>query len=449
MTRRPLAALLLALTTLAGCGWSNSMYLARRYTRDAIRSEREGRPFDAQSYWGQALTKADSAWSRSGKTRYEALAYRGVAKARIGDCVGAIPDLETVVRRSPATGWGQDAYLDLGRCRERIGAAGAEESLLPLLASEDPVVRRASANLLAGLYLRTAQWEPLRTLAPDLDDPAIRFGRGAAMLALRDPAGRALVAPFVEARDTSMTWAPLIEALARQRHPWTDSLIEALRATLPPADARPTPWLLAAYRGALAADDTLAAGRRFEALRQFPTTEAWDEAMRLNAGYRFAAARSLDDIARVLDGLPPTGPEDGGHGSAVLALRRVAVTMLGERDSLTGVPEGDLRLLLQAEDATLVLHAPGVARTMYARLEREWPASPYLVKALLARMVIDPDSVEALRQRLALHPENPYLAALQGRDDNRYLALEDSLGNFQRIRVGKVAMAPVHGTERE
>ena len=90
MRRAGAAALLLL---LAGCSWSNSMYMARRYSRDALRTEREGRPFEAQTLWGQVIGKADSAWARSKQRNHEALALLGIARARTNDCTGAIPSL--------------------------------------------------------------------------------------------------------------------------------------------------------------------------------------------------------------------------------------------------------------------------------------------------------------------------------------------------------------------
>jgi hypothetical protein len=61
------------------------------------------------------------------------------------------------------------------------------------------------------------------------------------------------------------------------------------------------------------------------------------------------------------------------------------------------------------------------------RLERDWPDSPYVPKVLLTRMVLEPDSLEALRRRLVTHTGSPYLAFVEGRDDPRFAELEWNL----------------------
>ena len=54
-----------------------------------------------------------------------------------------------------------------------------------------------------------------------------------------------------------------------------------------------------------------------------------------------------------------------------------------------------------------------------------------MVKALLARVILVPDSADALRARIATFPGSPYLAYLQGRDDGTFARLEDSLAEAQ------------------
>ncbi|MEE8268024.1 MAG: hypothetical protein V3R97_03855, partial [Gemmatimonadales bacterium] len=59
---RWLVAGLLVLAT--GCVYYNGMYNANRLANKAEKAERDGRSFDAQSYWAQAEVKADSVISR-------------------------------------------------------------------------------------------------------------------------------------------------------------------------------------------------------------------------------------------------------------------------------------------------------------------------------------------------------------------------------------------------
>jgi hypothetical protein len=100
-------------------------------------------------------------------------------------------------------------------------------------------------------------------------------------------------------------------------------------------------------------------------------------------------------------------------------------------DSLdAGAPEGDMVMFFHATVARDTLQAPALAAWLYGRLERDWPVSPYLPKALLARMPLQPDSLEALRVRLSTHSDSPYLAYLAGREDDRFAELEYTLDFF-------------------
>lgn len=439
--RRGLLSLLLL---LGGCSWSNSLYLARRLSHEAERTERSGRPFEAQNLWGQARTKADSAWSRSGLRNYEALGYRGLAQARLNDCNNAIPDLEASARYAGGRNWAGPVHLALGECRQQLNQPGVEEELVPLLDSSDRDIRRSAALTLARYYLAQDAWDSLRHLSPDLNDPILRFGRAVAGIALDIPVARSELEPFVAARDTTQAWEEAIEALARTRQRWADTLIAELAEGLPANDFRPLFWYSAAYRGAMEVEDTAAATGRLQRLEHYVNTPELAQAHRINAQYRISKVATLPSLAAVLDSLPVTGGEDGGANSVVRSLRRTARVLLGESDSLTGVPGGDMRLILQADDAQRTLHAPALAKTLYARVEHDWPESPYLIKAMLARMLLEPDSAEAIRSRLDRYP-GPYLSVLQLKEDPRYRQLEDSLATFQRNRLFKFALIDPDG----
>jgi hypothetical protein len=58
---------------------------------------------------------------------------------------------------------------------------------------------------------------------------------------------------------------------------------------------------------------------------------------------------------------------------------------------------------------------------------------------MLARIWLQPDSAQALRERVATHSDSPYLAYLRGLDDSTYRRLEDSLGRFVRAFAAKAA----------
>jgi hypothetical protein len=92
-----------------------------------------------------------------------------------------------------------------------------------------------------------------------------------------------------------------------------------------------------------------------------------------------------------------------------------------------GAPDGDMMLFFHATVARDTIKSPALAAWLLGRLERDWPASPYVPKALLARMALQPDSLEALRRRLESHTGSPYLAFVHGREDSRFADLEWAL----------------------
>ncbi len=436
-----MARLLVALLgmLLAGCSWSNSLYLARRYTNAALESEREGRPFEAQNFWGQALTKADSAWARSKEQRVEALSYRGIAKARLGDCAAALPMLITVGDQIEPTRWGILAQLELGRCRHQLQRPGAEQDLVPLLSATDQEVRREAARLLAEVHVADGNWAVLLEQLPDDPVADIRFARGIAMIALDQPErGRSVLDSLLVEQDTTVAWGRLVEVLAEVGSPWTDSLLDQLAVIPGASNARQAEWVLGAVRGAFTADDSVRAQGRIALLAMLAQPDREAEGLRLLAEYRLARVGTLEELAATFETLSPIGGEDGGPISRLLALRRTTELILADRDSLVGVPLGDLRLLAQADDADQVLGAPRLQRHLLARVERDWSSSPYVVKSLLARLILEPDSADALRQRVFTYEGNPYVEVLRLINDPRYTQLEDSLDNFIRQRFGRL-----------
>ncbi len=442
MGRALLALLALGLT---GCSWSNSLYLARRFTNAALESERDGRPFEALGFWGQAQTKADSAWARSREQGVEALSYRGIARARLGDCATALPMLTTVGDQLSPARWSMLAQLELGRCRYQMQRTGADDALIPLLGATDREVRQEAARLLAEMHVTQGNWALLLAQLPESSVPDIRFARGVAYLALGESArGRPALDSLLMAQDTTVAWGRLVEVLAEQRSTWTDSLLDQLAVIPGASNARQAEWVLGAVRGALAADDSISAQSRLVLLTMLTQSDREAEANRMLAEHRLARVGTLDELATTFETLNPMGGEDGGPISRLLALRRTVELILADRDSLAGVPLGDLRLFAQSDDAAQVLRAPLLQRHLLARIEQDWPSSPYVVKSLLARILLEPDSAEVLRARVFTHEGNPYLQVIQLINDPRYTQLEDSLDAFIRQRYGRIRYGGEH-----
>jgi hypothetical protein len=146
--------------------------------------------------------------------------------------------------------------------------------------------------------------------------------------------------------------------------------------------------------------------------------------------------------------------EEFGRADPAMLFTVQGLTSWGERmradlDTIpTGAPEGDLMLLYHATVARDTLKAPRLASWLLQRLERDWPESPYVPKALLTRMVLEPDSLEALRRRLVMHTDSPYLAFVNGRDDPRFAELEWNLDFYLGERFANPPLRTEHCCSR-
>ena len=86
---------LAALVLVGGCVYYNGMYNTNRLAKSARKAERDGRPFEAQGYWGQVITRADSLVLRHPRSKYadQATVLRGLALARLNQCQDAVGPL--------------------------------------------------------------------------------------------------------------------------------------------------------------------------------------------------------------------------------------------------------------------------------------------------------------------------------------------------------------------
>ncbi len=125
--------------------------------------------------------------------------------------------------------------------------------------------------------------------------------------------------------------------------------------------------------------------------------------------------------------------DDGFAGRHVLDLLSVARELLSRNDAVVpGAAGGDLAMFGLAALAYDSLGSPRLGAWFLARVEREWPRSPYVAKSLMAREPLEPDSVDNLLVRLHRLGDNPYVAAANGDlvGRVRVTQLEDSLGGF-------------------
>ena len=430
----------LALLLVGACTWSNSLYQARAASAEALKAEREDRPGEAENAWGRAAVKAESAYARvpSGGKGAEALWLRGRALARGRDCVRASAALERSASLVRDTPWREPLLFELARCREALADRGAVALYEELAASRDTALRRTAQQRGGEALVREGRWSEALRLLGGLDGPRARANRAVALASLgRTDEALLEVWPLLSLSDTTVEYELLVETVAGQSSARTEELLTALAASPSATPERESRWLLAAARGALLTDPD-AADRRLNRLIALPNSAA------VRAGGLLAADRvvgradspvglrvRLDSLARFADeGLPRMRAEE---------LRRIARSLLDEeRDTPAGAPRGDLVLFALAEVARDSLAAPRLSGWLLARIERDWPQSPYLAKTLLARLPLAPDSADVLRARLSALPPNPYLAYLRGEQNAAFVQLEDSLRAFglERARAG-------------
>jgi hypothetical protein len=429
------------LLLLTGCSWSNSLYHARRLSQSALKAEREERTLDRDSYWGQVAVKADSAYSRSpdGSSGTEALWLRGRALARLSDCERARPLLERASILAGEVDWGDDLRLELARCRAQ-GAAPEEalELLLPLARESEEEQVRDAARLLAARTLGVlGRWEEALPLLEHDQAVAVTWQRALALAHLgRLDEALLVVDPWIAGGDTVTTWVELVRATATRQS--AQPLIDRL-TTLPIAtDTVRSGWLLAAAEaGALR--DPEGSRRLLEQVVAMPRSPAVSRARTLLADQAISAAHDSLTLVRALADLEAVGGDDPAARSFAGRLGNWGRAILRTADSLPpGSADGDLAMLFSAMVARDTLHAPRLASWLLHRLEQRWPESPYLAKALLMRMPLEPDSVDALAARLRQATGSPYLALMQGRDDPRYAELEWALDFYLGERFAAV-----------
>lgn len=433
---------LAVLLLLGACSWSNSLYQARRLSSAAVKAEREERGFDAGSLWGQVAVKADTAYARNpdGDHGAEALWLRGRALAHLGDCGGAQPVLERAMVVAGEAEWSADLRVELARCRSLAGDdQGALDLLAPILAVEDDRLQRDARQLAGRALVRAGRWDEALALLADDDTRDGRWERTIALAELgRADAALALVEPRILAADSSADWDRLVRITATRSPEAVDALLDRLGAMRNADDADRGRWLLAAAEASIGRDEATAT-RRLEALLTLSDVQAASQGRMLLVDRRFAAIADSASLAATLGRL---GDAVRGDAAATFHAERLARWARGIGGDLAahrpGEPEGDLAMFFQATVARDTLHAPRLAAWLLRRLERDWPASPYVPKALLARVPLEPDSAGVIRSRLAQHGDSPYLAFIEGRESARFAALEDSLGFYIDGRIAEI-----------
>lgn len=430
MRRGVACTLLLA----AGCTWSNSLYQARVMSEHAVVAEREQRSGEAQQLWGQVIVKADSAYARSpgGARGAEALWLAGHAAVKSHDCGRAIPRLQSAMSAGPAATWRQQLLFELAQCEETVGGPTALSLYQTLMAStRDPaVLHRARLRAGHALVLR-GEWQPALDMLAGEDTVTARLDRATALAELgRGSQALAELQAPLAASDTSVKWLGYIDALSRHDSRAADSLLDQVLAMPRVPTASRAAWLLISAQDALDFDPA-AADRRLRRLATFPAGVSVSEGRALQLDLRLRRSMSVAALRAEIDSINHGSQRDDGAAVRTIAGKlRLAGQLVDQNDRIpAAAPDGDLTLFALAESARDSLHAPGLAASLFARLEHDWPSSPYAAKALMARGPLQPDSAATLLARLRLLRNNPYVTAADGdaAGQVRVVRLEDSL----------------------
>ena len=430
MRRLLLAALALA---AGGCSYYNGMYNANRLAGQAAKAEREGRPFDARSYWGQAVVKAESVVARHPTSKWvdDALLLQGRGYVHLGQCQNATAPLEAARLRLPEPARREEAIYLLARCRMETGdTIGAGRAFADVLGSADAERRREARYGLAVARIHAGEYGEAVALLDSIEDWRATGQRAVALAALGRTAEAVTSADSLVARgDTLAPWAAVLRHLAAHDALAADSLLDRLRAMPKVTPGAQVPWIAAVVEP-LAAVDPARAEARTGALDSLGASDMVARArfVRLRA----LAARTADpaQLRALGDSLAELGAEAGVLEARPVAgaARQVAAAL----DSVAaGAPEGDLAVFFAGEAARDRLAAPAMAHALFVRVLEGWPASPYAGKALLAARGLDPTWAQA-NQALVdeRYRDSPYVAALHGGDPAVVRPLEDSLATW-------------------
>jgi hypothetical protein len=440
MRQRVIVAVLL----LAGCTWSNSLYQARSLSGDAARAARGGRPSEAEGLWNQAAVKAESALARTprGKRGAEARWLLGRALGRVHDCDRGRAYLENSLADAPGAPWTEPLQLELARCVELIDTVGAAALFSTLSQSRDAATRLEAREGAGRDLVAIGRPEAALAMLSGAESFAARMDRAVALAMLdRSDASFAEVTLLLELSDAPVGWDRLIEVLAGSSTDAVDRLLVLLAAKPGLVGQDVNSWRLAALRGTRL-DDTLAFRRRLLQLLAGKPGTAVARGRLLAAERAVGRLASPAELPRLRDSLSQLSLPAGDflvarEWSHLLFLLGRMVDDSG--GTVAGAVRGDLLTFALAELARDSLHAPRLGATLFAQVERGWPASPYVPKALFARIWLQPDSADAIRGRVAAHQGSPYLAYLRGMDDSMYRHLEDSLASFVRALAAKSA----------
>lgn len=433
---------------LGGCAYYNGMYNTKQLAGRAERAEREGRTLEASGYWSQVVARAESVLVRHPRAGFadEARLLLGTGLVRTGNCSRAVRPLETVMWSSRDPALADRAARLAGDCHSGLGDPAAALAAYNRLSQSEASTTRDFGRYAAGRALgQLGRFEEAVAELAASSHPRADGERAAALAgAGRVPEAVTLADSLLARGDTLVPW---------------DSLLARVRRSDPEAASR------LVTRGA--ADTTWSAWGR--GLLLIGDGEFWYPRDSARGGRRFLEAKALGESAPVgrqaelraaitrLRLATEPGPfrveaqqvsdyaEVGGALAAeAQRLGTTALRIAAAVDSIIpGAPNGDLRLFLVAETARDSLDARPFAVRQFRRIPEGWPESPYVAKALVALMALEPEAADSLRAELETrYSASPYVLTLLGTETPAFAALEDSLRRFAvRGRAGAVPPA--------
>lgn len=431
MRRLWLSILVLA----GGCAYYNGMYNARRLAGSAEKAEREGRTLDASSYWGQVAVKAESVIVKHPDSKWVdlALLLRGRALARMGQCGQAIQPLQQSIVRLSDPEQHEQALLTLAECRQELGDSSVAAAMYAGLIDSRISQHRREARLeYARALIGQDQYGNALTT---LDSVPGREARALRIIALggvgRVPEAIALGDSALADKDTLVSWPAFLDAVGSRDPMEASRLVDTLNARLQPGRMVLAQWLLADGRRLMAVD-TAAAVKRYEASADNggERAAAWSARLAV-ALFHLRSARTVGDLAGVKPELETIAKGDGMAADSAGQILKL-VTRLQAIDSVVaGSPEGDLRLFYAGETARDSLGIRGLAAELFRQVPLGWPDSPYVPKALLVLIHLDPTFADSARQMLtSSYADSPYLAMIRGDSAPGYRVLEDSMRTY-------------------
>ncbi|MCI0436997.1 MAG: hypothetical protein L0271_25655 [Gemmatimonadetes bacterium] len=432
---------LLAISTLAGCGYFNALYNAQRSFGDARRAEERGEQPAANAAYIEAIERAASSYRSHPEGRWADDALLLIARARfaLGEDTAARAAALRVLEESEDVRVRASAHAHAGAASLRLGDPyRAQVHLDSAIATGE-----RDARDMALLWRARARWTGRDPAWDDLE--ALRDGYDV----LAAEAGLELASRSIVLGDTArlrhITRDLFANAAAAR---WSDSVASLLDA----AAARHGPAFVASVQASIEDGDWPAAQRDHHRLHRLTlvaaagdTARAIDESLRL-------ADRSAPDAsgrARVLAArLQLAGAETIDAAGAVRATllpaiadadaRRLLRTIAAVESLLDRAAGGQpLALFAAAELARAELDARSLARQLFVAYAEIVPDAVWAPKALLAAAdLAGVAGANGIAARLTGH-DNVYAAALAGRADPvAFAAAEERLArSLEALRL--------------